>query len=283
MAGSKSQTWIIGTVLVALLIFVSAWFLLVSPRQARTDEARADNEAALFEQDQLRSRLAVLEEQATHLDEYQGEIDALSVQIPPEPRIPDYVRSLQGLADQYGVTITALSPSFPIAFGEAVGATVVVTPTPTGTEDAAGTDPVGTAEDTATAAQEASDEAAGETAVEPAPATPETTAASGLFAIPVGIQVVGTYTNVCAFLEGMQTQTGRVFLVTVFDAIAQDAQDSQGGRPATAPGDVELTINGFLYEYLDSTSVSTDQTEEPAEPAPLPSSERNPFASITGS
>lgn len=281
MAGSKSQTWIIGTVLVALLIFVSAWFLLVSPRQARADEARADNEAALFEQDQLRSRLAVLEEQSTHLDEYQAEVDALSVQIPPEPRIPDYVRSLQGLADQYGVTITALSPSFPIAFGEAVGTTAVVLPTET--EDAAGTDPVASAEDTAVQAEETTDGSAGETAPEPAPATPETTAASGLFAIPVGIQVVGTYTSVCAFLEGLQTQIGRVFLVTAFDAVAQDAQDAQGGRPATAPGDVELTINGFLYEYLDSTSVSTDQTEVPAEPAPLPSSERNPFASITGS
>lgn len=281
MGGSKSQTWIAGTVVVALLIFAAAWFLLVSPRRAQTDDAQAANEAALFEQDVLRARLAVLEEQATHLEEYQAEIDALSVQIPPEPRIPDYVRSLQGLADQYGVTITALSPSFPIAFGEAVGVTVVVTPTPT--EDAAGTDPVATAEDTAAEAEETSDESAGETAQEPAPVTPETTAASGLFAIPVGIQVVGTYANVSAFLEGMQTQTGRVFLVTALDAIAQDAQDSQGGRPATAPGDVELTINGFLYEYLDSTPVIPDETEEPAEPAPLPSSERNPFASITGS
>ena len=121
--------------------------------------------------------------------------------------------------------------------------------------------------------------------VEPAP-TPETTAGSGLFAIPLGIQVVGTYPNVIAFLEGVQTQVGRVFLVTTLDAVAQDAQESQGGRPATAPGDVELTINGFLYEYLDPTPVVTDgsePTEEPAEPAPLPTSERNPFASVAGS
>jgi len=281
MGGSKSQTWIAGTVLVALLILAATWFLLVSPRRVQTDDAQTANAAALSEQDLLRSQLAVLEEQATHLDEYQGEIDALSVQIPPEPRITDYVRSLQGLADQYGVTITALNPSFPIAFGEAVGVTVVATPTPT--EAPAGTDPVASAEDTAAAAEVTGNESSGVTPVEPAPATPTTTAASGLFAIPVGIQVVGTYTNVFAFLEGIQTQTGRVFLVTVLDAIAQNAQDSQGGRPPTAPGDVELTINGFLYEYLDSTAVITDGTEEPAEPAPLPSSERNPFASITGS
>jgi hypothetical protein len=84
----------------------------------------------------------------------------------------------------------------------------------------------------------------------------------------------------------MQTQVGRLFLVATVEALAQDAQDAQAGRPATSPGDVELTINGFLFEYLDSTPVVTDEEgepEEPTEPAPLPSSDRNPFAPVAGS
>jgi len=286
MGTSKSQTWIVGTVLIGLLIFAGAWFLLITPKRAQTDDARAANEDALFQQDQLRNRLAVLEEQSTHVDEYQDEIDLIGVQIPPEVQISAYVRSLQGLADQYGVTITALSPSYPIAFSEAAGVEAVVRPTSEATDDASGSDAVDSAENAAQTAEDASADSSGDATVEPTPTDTGATPTDGLFAIPLGVQVVGTYANVTAFLEGMQTQVGRLFLVTTVEALSQDAQDAQGGRPATSPGDVELTINGLLYEYLDSTPAIPDgesETAEPAGPTPLPTTDRNPFAPVAGS
>ncbi len=301
MGASKSQTWVVGTVLAGLLILVGAWFLLISPKRAETATARDDNDAALFEQDQLRSRLAVLQEQSTHMGEYQDEIDVIGVQIPSEPQVAAYVRSLQGLATQYGVTITEVSPGLPIAFGEAMGVEAAVPTTTDAPADATGADATGTdatgtgavdaAGDTANTAEAAGDQSAGgatqDATTAPAATTPAAAPAQGLYAIPMGIQVVGTYANVNAFLEGVQTQIGRLLLVTTVEALAQGAQDAQGGRPATAPGDVELTIGGFLYEYLDSTEpVATDGEAEPAvptEPAPLPTSDRNPFAPAAGS
>lgn len=284
MGTSKYQTWIAGTVVLALLILVATWFLLVSPRRAQTDEAHAANDAALMEQDVLRARLATLQEQATHIEEYEAEIEALKVQIPSEPQINDYVRALQGLADQYGVVITAVSPSYPVSFAEATD-TAVQLPVG-GTETPAATDPEQSAENTAETADAASDatqDAADGATAEPAPTPEPTLATTGLFAIPLGVQVVGTYANVNAFLEGVQTQTGRVYLFATLGWVAQEAQDAQAGRPATAPGDVELTYTGFLFEYIhEDTGVPAE--EEPAtEPAPLPTSDRNPFASVAGS
>lgn len=290
MSTSKYQTWIAGTAVVALLILVATWFLLVSPRRAQTDEARASTDAALMQQDVLRARLATLQEQATHIEEYEAEIEALGVQIPSEPKITDYVRSLQGLADQYGVVITAVSPSYPLSFAEATDSTVTLPGD--GADTATGTDPVQNAEDTAETAdtatdatQDSADGATDGDTAEPAPTPPPTVATTGLFAIPFGVQVVGTYANVNAFLEGVQTQTGRVYLFATLGMVAQEAQDAQGGRPATAPGDVELTYTGFLFEYIhEDTGVPAEDEEEPVtEPAPLPTSERNPFAPVTGS
>lgn len=293
MSGSKSQAWILGTAVVAVLILVGTWFLLVSPKQAEIQEANDANEDALFQQDQLRHRLLVLQDQFQDLEEYQADLDVIAAQIPPEPELADYVRSLQSAADQTGVVIVELAPATGVAFAELVGSAAQPAPTaePTEAEGDAATDAATDTAETAEAAEDAADDAATDEPVAPAPDAGNAAAAAagnGLVAIPVTMVVVGTYANTTAFLNQVQTQDGRLFLVTGLDALRQDAADNSGsGRPPTAAGDLELTITGILWQYVDPDAgpvVDEEGEGEGAatEPEPLPSTDRNPFASITG-
>ena len=291
MGASKTQTWIAGTALLALVIVAAAWLLLVSPENAEARAARDANTSALFEQDQLRSQVALLQTQYENLDEYQAELDAIALQIPAEPMLTEYVRTLQTVAGQYGVTITRLDPGLAVPYTEALGETAVIVATPSdATATDGSTNPVETAQDTAATAEDDSGASAGETtggATESTTTAAPTETTTGLFAVPVTVVVLGTYANTNAFLDAVQNQVDRLLFVSTLSALRQDAADNSGtGRPATAAGDVELTINGFIYEYLvNPTPVVSDEAgtdEAGTETEPLPTTDRNPFASITG-
>lgn len=281
MGSSKTRPWILGTAILALVVLAATWLLAVTPKLAQAQESREANDQALARQDQLRSQLATLRAQAQRLDEYRAELDTLAVQIPAEARLSEYTRQLDAVALQFGVTIVTLNPGEPVTFGDVLGAVPAPAPTET-TDGAVAADPATGAavEDAANATTDA------ETPPAPPAAEPSLPPALlDLVAIPVAVTVLGTYPNVMAFLDAVQVQIPRLFLVVGLSVLSQGEADGAGGRPATAPGDVEMTIEGLLYQYpAEATGpvAVPEGGEEPTEPAPLPSSDRNPFASITG-
>lgn len=285
MGSSKTRPWILGTAILAFVVLAATWLLAVTPKLAQAQETREANDQALARQDQLRSQLATLQEQALRLDEYRAELDTVAVQIPAEARLSEYTRQLDTVALQFAVTIVALNPGEPVTFGEVLGAVPAPAPTET-TDGEVAADPATDAavEDAADATADATTDA--ETPPAPPAAEPSLPPALlDLVAIPVAVTVLGTYPNVMAFLDAVQVQIPRLFLVVGLSVLSQGESDGTGGRPATAPGDVEMTIEGLLYQYpAEATGpvAVPEGGEEPTEPAPLPSSDRNPFASITG-
>lgn len=287
MGRSKTQTWIVGTVVLIILILAATWFLMVTPKLSQTEETRVANDDAMAQQDQLHNELATLRSQFETIDELRAELDVLRTQIPATPRLSEYVRQLDAIGVQFGVTIIQLGPVAPEPFGviastTSAGTEAAGTGSTTGT--ATGDAAVGEAEQTADDADAAA-ATTDDTTAEPTDTTATTgalpMALAGMGAVPVSITVVGPYANVMGFLEAVQIQIPRAFLVTGFSGLSQGVSDATSGRPATAAGDLELAIQGFMYYLVPNATAVTGEAEV-TEPTPLPASDRNPFAPVTG-
>ena len=269
MRRTRSAGWIGGTVFLILIIFAATWFLLAAPRfeaAATTRTAAAD---VRDRNDILEIQNAQLRKDFENLDEYKAELAALQTQIPTEAQLTDYTRTVNELATAAGVFILEVSPGVP---------QVVTIPTPVVVAA-----PVPAVATTADEAPDVSPDAAEEPAPA-APAAPEQI--EGFVAVPLVVKVVGPYASVSAFLLQMQTGPARLFLTAVLDGTSQDEADATGGKPAILAGDLELTITGFTYVLVDPQAAVADGagTTEGEEPAavPLPTSDRNPFAPLTG-
>ncbi len=273
MGNSKKSTWIGGTAFLAVVIMAMAWFLLVSPVLASADETRAQTEQTEQQNEILRTKVEKLKADFAHLEEYKAELADLQKGIPTTVSMSAYLRQLNDVAAAYGVVVTQITPTNPQAVTLAAAAPGQPTDASGGVStEVPASDP--TPSPSPSAAAGAQDGADGSTAPGAA-AVP-----AGLSAVPVSLIVIGTYQNTAAFLDGLQ-KTERLFLVGSFTAQAQEENGQQTGRPATELGDVELTVDGFLWVLPDGSLVQAPVDEE--EPAlPTPGGDRNPFYPIEG-
>ena len=136
MSGAKRSTWIGGTVFVALVIVVAAWFLAVSPMLSAAAEVRSQAEQTEQMNDVLDLKVDQLKVDFAKLPEYQAELAGIQLQIPTDAMLADYLRQLDQIAVAHSVALTAVTPSIPQSVVLAVPA--VTAPAPTPTEDTEG-------------------------------------------------------------------------------------------------------------------------------------------------
>ncbi|RYV52869.1 hypothetical protein [Pengzhenrongella frigida] len=227
MRYAKKSTWIGGTVFLALVIAVAAWFLAISPTFTTAADSRATTVSTEQQNSLLVQQLTGLKADFEKLPEYKAELATLRTQIPVDAGLAVYLRELNAIAETHSVTITALTPSPPLAFTPVAPLAAVVAGPTDGTE----TDP----------------------AVDAVVAAP--TASSGLVQSPYAMTVVGSRANALAFLADLQKGTPRLFLVTALTGTGQKVGAASGGRPATVDGDVELVITGTAYVLPDLLAV----------------------------
>ena len=287
MGKSRSAGWIGGTAVLIVAILLAAYFLLYTPRaeDAAATQAMADETVA--RNDILEIQVADLRAKAENIDEYWQALDAMGAQIPDAAELADFTQVVREAAEQFGVTIVELAPGAPMT----VAVPTPVTPTaPTAppTDGAApGDTAVDQAEETAGAAEESAD--AQDDADQPAAPTAPTgpVQIEGFVAVPGMIKVLGPSADTVDFLDHLQTRPGRLFLASDLDATRQKNVAAGQGKPATVDGDLELTINGYIYVLLDIPGATPvpegeEPTEEPAEPA-MPGSPNNPFVPLVPS
>lgn len=264
MGGAKKSTWVGGTVFVAVLILVAAWFLAVSPTMAAAADLRAQADQAQQQNELLEIQVAKLKADFEKLPEYKAELAAIQTQIPTDAKLADYLRQLDQIAVAHSVTLTAISPSVPTP--------VVIEAAPV---EAAAVDPA----TTPPAEGAATDPAAAPVAAAPVgPVAP-----AGFMSIGFSITALGTFDNTQAFLYDLQRSTPRLFLVTGVTGTSQGEQPASGGKPATQVGDQEIVITGVTYMLPDMLAVPAPV--DPAAPAPsLPGAVpgKNPLVPITG-
>lgn len=299
---TQTRKWVIGTGVLCVLVLVATWFLVVTPKMNEAADTRDQNDAALSEQDQLRTTLTQLKAQFEDIESYKSQLDLLRTQIPESPELASFIQQVNDGAAAAGVTILSLQPQEAQSFADALGTNPAVTQAEgegTGTGTATdGSTPAPTtapsdtattsAQDTANTANDAATATGGTTST-PAP-TPAAAAIppvlTPLVVVPVNITIQATYPAALAFVEWVQTVNPRLFLVAGFDTVSLDQLDAVNGHPAAAPGDVEMTLSGLIYSYEASTTGTVPPADGDdgagATPPPLPVTERNPYASVTG-
>lgn len=254
MKRSPMSTWVGGTVVLALLLLVAAWFLLISPVVTAAGETRQEAADLRATNEQTRLQVEVLKQQFETLDESKATLAELRLQVPTTAEISAYLRQVDAQATAHEVTLTSLTPSTPEVFSPAAAA---------GTSSSA-------------------DEASSGTDASSATTTTTTTAPAGMVDIPVSMTVVGSYTNVMAWVQSIQQETDRVLLVTTVTGTGQDDAQAGGGRPATSVGDLEVTVAGYLYVLPGDDMEATDQGEASESTDDLPAADpnRNPLVPV---
>jgi Tfp pilus assembly protein PilO len=270
MGASRTAGWVIGTVVLVLALLAGTWFLLAAPRFEAAADTMLQTENSRAQNDLLQMQNARLKADFDNLEAYKAEVATLQVQIPATAALPAYSRTLADLATANGVALLDVAPG---------AATLVVVPVdpmaaPPQPPVEEGTEP-STESETGTLADAQLGTA--EPAAPVGPVAPE-----GLVAVPFAVKVLGTYEATNAFLAALQTGTERLFLVTQVDAAKQEEAEASASKPATAEGDVELTITGFTYVLPSALPTAPSGDEGEVAPVPLPTSDRNPFAPLSG-
>ncbi|WP_034647863.1 hypothetical protein [Cellulomonas sp. HZM] len=254
---SKKTTWVAGTVLVGVVIAALAWFVLITPLRDQTATASADADAAEQHNVKLAAQLAVLKQQTAHLPEYKKQRDALRVTLPAQADLTDYLRSLDAIAEDAGVTITDTTANPPTDV-------VVATPAPTATPTAAASDSKDSdgAKSDADKSREQSDEATKATTSAASSgsknAGPVEVQIPGFVAMPFDITVVGNPKDVDTFVAKLQQGDPRPFLVIAMTGTGQQQEEATGGHPATKDGDLEMTVSGYVYVLKDAATAVDD-------------------------
>lgn len=266
MAGAKRGSWIAGALVTALLVAAASWFVMISPKLAEAADTRAEVDSTQQQNDLLALQVAKLKADSARLGDYQAELAGLRTQIPATADLPGYLRRLDAAAQAHGVTLLDITTSTPQA--------AVTAATDSGQADgAATTDPAATAAASPAGADATGTGAAG-TADAAAAALP-----AGFVTVPVTVRALGTYVNVLAFLTDVQTADQRLLLVTGLDGSGKEQADGNGAGPATAVGDLELQITGYLFVLPDAPQAApAAPTQPPTLPGAVPG--KNPLVPV---
>lgn len=233
MSTSSPRTWIAGTVVLSLVLVAAGWFLLIAPKRAEAADLREETVAAQGRNAQLEVRIAELKEQFAQLPQRKAELAAIRTAMPQDAELATLTRDLQRLAGDAGVTLMTITP------GEltAVVPTGAVVATAPAAEAGQGQEPATT--DGAAAA---------------APAT----VPAGLSQVPLTISVVGSFDKSNSFLEKVQAELDRDYLVDTLNVVAEEPAEADAGKPAVVNGDVTMTLTGRVFVLAeDATSGAT--------------------------
>ena len=252
---TQTRAWVAGTVVLCLLLVVASYFLLIGPKRAEAADLDLQTESTLSSNAALEVRVAELKAQFAELPDREAELAAVRRALPQDAAIPTLVRDLDALAAAAAVTLMSITPG--------VG-TVVVDPTAVVAAPAA----------PAEGAAPADGAAAAPTDPAAAAAVP---AGDVLLSVPTSLVVVGGFAEAEAFLEKLQTELARAFLVSGLTVTAETTPAAAtGGKPAVDVGDVTMTITGsvFVLRSPDATTAVDPGTATapgaatPGEPAP---------------
>jgi Tfp pilus assembly protein PilO len=114
---TSTRNWVLGAVAAALVLLVGGWFLLISPKRAEVADLQTQTQAAEAANSQKATQLEVLKQQNKDLPEKQAELAALEEKIPTNPDMPTYIRELQSMASNAGVTLSGMAPAAAVTVG----------------------------------------------------------------------------------------------------------------------------------------------------------------------
>jgi Pilus assembly protein, PilO len=232
MLATRSARWTAGAALACVVIMVAAWFALVAPRREEADAVRAQALLTATEADQLQVKIAQLKAQYAELPLRKAELAGILKQMPPTTQMPDLVRSLNTMAEASGAELVSVAPSSP--------AYLTVAPTAAGVA-AVTAGPAGTT----------SSSAAGTTT------TGTTVTATKVISTPVVVTVTGEFLQTVTYLQKLQTQAPRAFMVMSLQ-VAPEAAPT--GLVVPRKDQVRMVISGRVFSLPPDESATSTST-----------------------
>ncbi len=172
----KMKQYVVMTVVASLAILALGYNFLVSPKKSEANDLRTQTDAQVSANAQLRTQLTVLKAQAKDLPKQQAKLAAVAAQIPANPALPALIRALTTASTSAGVELVSVAPGAPAPVVVAAAGAPVTAPAP----------------------------AAGVAApVAPGSVVPASGAGT-LAAIPLAINVVGSYFQVEQFVANLE-------------------------------------------------------------------------------
>lgn len=236
MSISKPKIWMGGGAALCVLLLVASWFLLIQPKHAQASELRDQTRSTAASNEQTRAKIAQLKAQFATLPAKKMELEKVREAMPSQYAEAGLTRELQKLATNTGTTLVSVTNGAPEPF---------VAPTPDAATPSASASAAATADDSANASK--------------APAETGPAVSS----MPVTVIAQSTFAGSQAYLQKLQDQMPRAFLVTNLTIQAQEAKAAEAGKPATKNGDVLITITGRVF-MLDAPDVNDSLTPNPS-------------------
>lgn len=268
MKTSTTTAWILGAVALALALVAGGWFLLVGPTLSTASSTRQQAVGVEDSNLALTAKIATLKKQFKEIDTYKADLAALRAQVPATADTANLLRGLQAAAQASGVTLISVTPGTPVAatVAQAAAASELSGAGVTSDQSSSGSATPSATADSATSKSSTS--------------TGAGTTGGGLVALPLQIDVLGGYAATVAFLDQIQSTTGRSYFVTSIGMTAQKDAPASAGRPATTVGDSEIQLSGYVFVLPESTT--TPAANPSATPTPLPAAipGKNPLVPV---
>jgi Tfp pilus assembly protein PilO len=214
------RAWLIGGGVAALLILVVGWFLFISPENTQTSAAQSQVSAARSRDQLLQVELTNLATQSKDLGKYEAVLSRAEQALPSSDGLPAFLRELQAIGASSLVNVSQLSVAAPVAPGPTTGASSTT----------------------------------------PSTASSTGAATSGIYLIPITLDLTGSQTHLLQFLEQLQEVQPRAVLVS----------QANLGQASTAVGTGSTGLQLTLDAFVSTLPSSTATPGAAATPTPTP-------------
>jgi type IV pilus assembly protein PilO len=129
---SNTRPWILGAAALSVLLAVAGWFLLISPERSKAADLKSQRTAQEQRNQQLQLDITQLKAEFNSLPGKQAELAKIKQQLPNNPALPAFVRSLTTIAGASGAGLTSVSPGAPVSATQGASGGTAATQTPAG-------------------------------------------------------------------------------------------------------------------------------------------------------
>jgi Tfp pilus assembly protein PilO len=111
--GRAGRLWALGGALIAASLLAIGWFFFISPQNARTSSLNDEAATVRTRTTILQRRLVELRQQNSDLPRYRARLESDRGALPTTSDLSDFLRGLQTIGDNAGVSVTALTVGAP--------------------------------------------------------------------------------------------------------------------------------------------------------------------------